>query len=163
MTVKQHLILSIVLTAAFFAGCETIPDIPYDREPAAQLEAMQIGSVELDFATLLFDVEIDNPYPVHLSLQRLLYALVSEGRTFLTGTALDNFTVPPNTKKVFTLSDEVIYANLLKTLNSEPGSTIPLKADLTLSLDAPRLGWISLQAEKEGTILLPSKAKRIMP
>jgi LEA14-like dessication related protein len=155
MTVKQHLILCIVLMAAFFAGCETTPDIPYDQNPVVQLQAVRIGGVELDYVTLLFDIEIDNPYPVSLPIQRLRYALVSEGHTFLTATVFDNVAVPANMKRVLTLEDEVTYVRLLRALRSEPGSTIPLKAELTLSLDAPRLGWINLHAEKEGNILLP--------
>ena len=155
MSVIQRLFLSAVLTVAFFAGCDTTPDFQYDREPAARLQAMRFGGVELDYATLLFDVEIDNPYPAGISLQLLRYALVSEGRTFLTATAFNNVTVPPNTKKVLTLEDEVTYVRLLRALRSEPGSTIPIKAELTLSLDAPRLGWINLHAENEDNILLP--------
>lgn len=155
MTSVKRLIFSFVLATVFFAGCETTRDIQYDQEPAARLEAMRFGGVELDYATLLFDVEIDNPNPVSLSLQRLRYALINNGRTFLTATAFENVTVPPNTKKVLTLPDQVTYARLLRALGSEPGSTIPLKAELTLSLDAPRLGWINLHAENEGNIVLP--------
>jgi LEA14-like dessication related protein len=145
----------VALTTAFLTGCETTPDIPYDQEPVAQLEAMRFGGVKLDFATLLFDVDIDNPYPVSLQIKRLRYALVSEGRTFLTATIFDNITVPPNTKKMLTLEDEVTYARLLRALEGKPGLTIPFEADLTLSLNAPKLGWIDLHAEKEGSILLP--------
>lgn len=155
MRILQFLILSITLMAVFFSGCQTAPEIPYDREPAARLEAMRFGNVELDYVTVLFDVEIDNPYPVSLSLQRLRYALVNEGRTFLTATVFNDVTVPPNTKKVLTLKDEVTYARLLRALKSESGSTIPLKAELTLSLEAPRLDWINLHAENEGNIALP--------
>jgi precorrin-6B methylase 2/LEA14-like dessication related protein len=155
MALVQRLIFSSILAAAFFAGCETTPDIQYDREPVAQLEAMRIGGVELDYVTLLFDVEIDNPYPVSLPLQRLRYALVSEGHTFLTATVFDSVTIPPNTKKVLTLEDEVTYVRLLRALRSEPGSTIPFKAELTLSLNIPKSGWINLHAEKEGIIVLP--------
>ena len=155
MRVVLRLILSVVLSTTFFAGCETTPDIQYDQEPVTRLEAMRFGGVELDYVTLLFDVEIDNPYPVSLSLQRLRYALVSEGRTFLTATVFDNVTVPPNTKKVLTLEDEVTYVRLLRALRSEPGSTIPLKAELTLSLSAPKSKWINVHAENEGNILLP--------
>jgi len=155
MRIIQHLFRSVVLMVVAFAGCETIPDIPYDQEPAARLEAMRFGGVELDFATLLFDVEIDNPYPVSLPIRRLRYALVSEGRTFLTATIFNDVTVPPSTKKVLTLEDEVTYARLLRALRGKPGSTIPCKAELTLSLNAPRLGWINLHAENEGYILLP--------
>lgn len=155
MRIIQCLVFSTALAAAFFAGCQTTPDIPYDREPVAQLKAMRIGGVGLDFVTLLFDVEIDNPYPVSLPVKRLRYALVSEGRTFLTATIFDNVAVPPNTKTSLTLEDEVTYARLLQALNGEPGSTISFEADLTLSLDVPKLGWIDLQAEKKGSILLP--------
>lgn len=151
------LILSVVSTAAFFAGCETSRDIQYEREPAARLEAMRFGGAELDYATLLFDVEIDNPYPVSLSLPRLRYALVSGGRTFLTATAFDNVTVPPNTRKVLTLKDEVTYARLLRALGGEPGSTIPIKAELTLSLDTPGSEWVNLHAENEGNVVLPER------
>jgi hypothetical protein len=77
MKAVKCLILSVVLTAAFFTGCETTRDIQYDREPAARLEAMRFGGVELDYATVLFDVEIDNPYPVSLSLPRLLFLITS--------------------------------------------------------------------------------------
>ncbi len=157
MTLVQHMFFSLILTAAFFAGCETTLDIQYYPEPVARLQAMRFGGAELDFATLLFDVEIDNPYPVSVSLQRLRYALISEGRTFLTATAPDNVTVPPNTKKALTLSDQVTYARLLRALNGKPGSKIPLKAELTLSLNAPRTGWINLHAENEGNIILPER------
>jgi precorrin-6B methylase 2/LEA14-like dessication related protein len=155
MRIIQFLVVSVTLTAAFFAGCETAPDIPYDREPVARLEAMRFGGIELDFATLLFDVEIDNPYPVSLQIKRLRYAIVSEGRTFLTATIFDNMMIPPNTKKVLTLKGQVTYARLLRALECKPGSTVPFEADLTLSVYAPKLGWIDLHAEKEGSILLP--------
>lgn len=155
MRIIQLLVISVSLTAAFFAGCETVPDIPYDREPVAQFEAMRFGDVKRDLATLLFDVEIDNPYPVSLQIKRLRYALVSEGRTFLTATVFDNMMIPPNAKKVLTLEDQVTYTHLLRALECKPGSTIPFEADLTLSLNAQKLGWIDLHAEKGGSILLP--------
>ena len=157
MTFERRLIFVFVLTAFFFAGCETTRDIQYDREPAVRLEAMRFGDVELDFATLLFDVEIDNPYPFSLPVRRLSYALVSEGRTFLTATAVNNVTVPSGTTKVLTLSDQVIYTRLLQALDGKPGAKIPFEADVTLSLDVPRSGWINLQAEKKGDIVLPQR------
>jgi precorrin-6B methylase 2/LEA14-like dessication related protein len=157
MRALRHLILYVALTAAFFAGCETTRDIQYDREPAATLKAMRFGNVGLGYATLLFDIEIDNPYPFDLPVQRVRYALVSEGRTFLTAAAVNNVTVPPGTKKLVTLSDQVIYTRLLQALESKPGAKIPYEADVTLSLDVPWSGWINLQAQKESEIVLPQR------
>ena len=155
MKAVQHLILYIVLTAVFLSGCQATSDIRYDRQPAVQLEAMRIGGVELDYITLLFDVEIDNPYPAALSVQRLRYALINEGRTFLTATVFDDVTVPANTKKVLTLPDKVTYVRLLEALDGKPGTKLPVKAELTFSLDTPHSGWENLHAEKEGYIFLP--------
>ena len=47
--------------------------------------------------------------------------------------------------------------DMLKALKGiRPGSKIPYKADLGLSVDAPVLGLIRLPLEKEGEIILPT-------
>ena len=155
MTVVQRLIFSLVLTAAFFAGCETMREVKYAEKPTARMVGLRFEDVKLDYATLLFDVEVDNPYRVSLPLLSLHYSLTSGGRTFLTATALGETTVPPNTKTVLSLPDEVIYARLLRALNGEPGSKIPYKAVLRLSVDTPKLGLIKLPTKTEGYLVLP--------
>ena len=155
MTVVQRLIFSLALTAAFFAGCETMREVQYAEKPTARMVGLRFEDVKLDYATLLFDVEVDNPYRVSLPLLSLHYSLTSGGRTFLTATALGEATVPPNTKTVLSLPDEVIYARLLRALNGEPGSKIPYKAVLRLSVDTPKLGLIKLPARTEGYLALP--------
>ena len=155
MTVVQRLVLSLALTAAFFAGCEATPELQYAQKPTARVVALRFEDVKLDYATLRFDIEVDNPYPVSLPLRRLRYSLTSSGHTFLTATALGEAAVPPNTKTVLSLTDEVIYTRLQRALNARPGSKIPYQAELTLSADAPKLGSINLSAEIEGHLALP--------
>ena len=155
MTVVQRLIFSLALTAAFFAGCETTREVQYAEKPTARMVGLRFEDVKLDYATLLFDVEVDNPYRVSLPLLSLHYSLTSGGRTFLTATALGEAAVPPNTKTVLSLPDEVIYARLLRALNGEPGSKIPYKVELRLSVDTPKLGLIKLPAKTEGYLALP--------
>ena len=149
-------ILSLALVAALFAGCETSHEVQKFDKPTAQMVGFRFQEVKLDYASLLFYVEIDNPYPAPLPLVRLRYSLTSGGNTFLTTTALDSVAVRPNRKKVLSLPDEVIYARLLKSLNSKPGSTIPYKAILRLFVNAPNLGLIELSSEKEGWLVLPN-------
>jgi len=157
MRVIRRLIFSSTLMIIFFAACDTAPDIQYDQKPTARIQAMRFGDIELDYATVLFDVEIDNPYPVSLPVRRLRYALINDGRTFLTATIFNNVIVPPNTKNVLTLPDKVTYARLLRALDGVPGLKIPFKAELTLSLDMPGSEWIDLHAEKEGSVVLPER------
>jgi LEA14-like dessication related protein len=149
-------IFCLALMAVLFAGCETSPEVQDFDKPTAEMVGLRFQEVKLDYASLLFYVEVDNPYPADLPLVRLKYSLTSEGNTFLTSTAFESVAVRPNRKEVVSLRDEVIYVRLLKSLNSRPGSTIPYKAVLQLSVDAPNLGLIELSSEKEGWLVLPN-------
>lgn len=152
----QLVIFCLTLMAALLAGCETNPEAQHFDKPTAEMIGLRFQEVKLDYASLLFYVEVDNPYPADLPVVRLKYSLTSGGDTFLTATAFDSVVVPPNRKKVVSLPDEVIYARLLKSLNSKAASTIPYKAVLQLSVDAPNLGLIELSSEKEGWLVLPN-------
>lgn len=152
----QLLVLSLALIAALFSGCETSREVQHVDKPTARMVSLRFQDVKLGYASLLFYVEIDNPYPAPLPLVRLRYSLTSGGNTFLTATAFDSVAVQPNIKEVVSLPDEVIFARLLKSLNSKPGSTIPYKAILRLFVDAPNLGLIELSSEKEGWLVLPN-------
>ncbi|HUU19258.1 MAG TPA: 50S ribosomal protein L11 methyltransferase [Sedimentisphaerales bacterium] len=149
-------IFSLALMAALFSGCETSREVQNFDKPTAEMVGLRFQDVKLDYASLLFYVEVDNPYPTDLPLVKLKYSLTSEGNTFLTATAFNSVVVRPNRKEAVSLPDEVIYARLLKSLNSKPGSTIPYKAVLRLSVDAPNLGLIELSSEKEGWLVLPN-------
>jgi len=159
----QLLVLSLALIAASFVGCETSHEVQHVDKPAARMVSLRFQDVKLGYASLLFYVEVDNPYPAPLPLVRLRYSLTSGGNTFLTATALDSVAVQPNRTEVVSLPDEVIYARLLKSLNSKPGSTIPYKAILRLFVDATNsrasqssIGLIELSLEKEGWLVLPN-------
>ena len=149
-------ILAMALMAALFTGCETSPEAQHFGKPTVEMVGLRFQEVKLDYASLLFYVEVDNPYPADLPLLRLKYSLTSEGNTFLTSTAFNSVSVRANRKEVVSLPDEVIYVRLLKSLNSKPGLTIPYKAVLQLSVDAPNLGLIELSSEKEGWLVLPN-------
>ena len=157
MSVKQYLILFLALVAVFFAGCETKQEVPAPPKPTAQMMGLEFQDVKPDSATLLFNIEVDNPYPVSLSLMNLSYSLTSGTDTFLLGFADLQTTVPPNSKEIVSLSDEINYADMLKSLKDvEPGSKISYKAELELSVSTPALGLIKLPLKNEGELVLPA-------
>ena len=155
MTVMQFLRFSLALMAAFFAGCETTHEVQHVDKPTARMVGLRIEDVKLDYATVLFDVEIDNRSPSSLPLVSLRYSLTSGGNTFLTATSVHQATVPPNRKELVSLPDKVIYARLLRALKGKPGSKIPYKANLWLSVDTPNLGTIELPSNGKGQLALP--------
>jgi LEA14-like dessication related protein len=156
MRIVQRLIFSLALMTVLFAGCETTNEAQQVDKPTVRMVGLRLQDVKLDYATLLFDVEIDNPYPASLPLASLNYSLTSGSNTFLTATPVQQTAVPPNSKETVTLLDKVIYARLLGALDSEPGSTIPYEVRLWLWVDTPNLGLIELQSANEGQLALPN-------
>ena len=155
MTGVRRLFLSLPLTAVFFASCQTNQKVRHFEKPTARIVDFKFQDVQLDYATLLLEIEVDNPYPADLPLRQLTYSLTSGGNTFLTATAAHSVAIASNTKELVTLPDEVIYARLLKSLNGKPGSTIPYRAEFQLWVDTPDLGLIKLPLRHEGSLALP--------
>ncbi len=150
---KKHLILFLTLAAAFLAGCG--PE--QETKPTAQMTELKFQDVKPDSATLLFDVEVDNPYAVSLPLTNLSYSLTSGTNIFLLGSADLQTAVPANSKEIVSLPAKINYTAMLDALKGvSPGSKVHYKAELELSADTPTLGLIKLPLKKEGELVLPN-------
>lgn len=157
MIAKRNLFFIWVLMTACVAGCETIQESLNLRKPTARLTGLKIEDVKLDSATLLFDVEIDNHYPVALPLSNFDYSLSSGAEKFLSGSAKSQAAVPAKSSTTVSLPATINYIEMLKALKGvRPGSKIPYGAELGLSVDTPALGVIRLPLRKEGELVLPS-------
>ncbi len=156
MSTKRFIVWATVLVSVFFIGCETMQQALSLNKPTARMTGLKFENVKLDSATLLFDIEVDNPYPVALPLMNLDYGLSSGAEPFLTGSAELQTTVPAKSKKTVSLPANINYLDMLTALKGiRPGSKIPYKADLGLSVDTPALGLIKLPLKKEGEVVLP--------
>lgn len=157
MTRLRYFVWVIVLVTFFLTSCETMNQVLNLQKPTARMTGLKFENVMLDSATLLFDIEVDNPYPIALPLTNLDYNLSSGAEPFLNGNAKLQTTVPAKSKKIISLPANINYLDMLKALKGmRPGSKIPYKADLGLSVDAPALGLMRLPLKKEGEIVLPT-------
>ena len=157
MTWQRCFVWAMVLVTCFPAGCETINQVLNLQKPTARMTGLKFENVRLDSATVLFDVEVNNPYAVALPLTNLDYGLSSGAEPFLNGNAELQTTVSAKSKKTVSLPATINYLGMLKALKGiRPGSKIPYKADLGLSVDAPSLGLIRLPLKKEGEVVLPN-------
>ena len=157
MSWQRYFVWAMVLATFFLTSCETMNQVFDLQKPTARMTGLKFQDVKLDSATLLFDIEVDNPYPVALPLTNLDYGLSSGAEPFLNGNAELQTTVPAKSKKTVSLPANINYLDMLKALKGiRPGSKIPYKADLGLSVDAPALGLMRLPLKKEGEIVLPT-------
>ena len=157
MSTRRYIAWIVVLISASFAGCETMQHALSLTKPTARMTGLKFQDIKLDSATLLFDVEVDNPYSAALPLLNLDYDLSSGGEPFLRGGADLQTTVPAKSKKTVSLPATINYLDMLKALKGiRPGSKIPYKADLGLSVDVPALGPMRLPLRKQGEVDLPT-------
>lgn len=154
MTSTRYLLLMLTV---IFAGCGSVQDVLNFKRPTAKLMGIKFEDVKIDSATLLFDVEVDNPYGVALPLTNLDYSLSSGAGKFLSGDVKTQTTIPAKSKEMVALPAKINYVEMLKALKGiRPGSKIPYNAELGLSANTPGLGVMRLPLKKEGELVLPS-------
>jgi hypothetical protein len=56
-----YVVIILILSGIFFPGCASIEQALNLKRPTASLIGFKIDEITLDSATLLFDVEVDNP------------------------------------------------------------------------------------------------------
>ena len=158
----RFLFFSFVLTTFFLTGCQTNQQVLDYGKPTARIVDLKLEDVRIDFATLKFSIEIDNPYPTELPLVGFKYSLTSGGNIFLTAAEARGVSVRPNTKEIVSVPDKIIYDRLLRSLNAQAGSSIPYRVQLQLWVDAPGPGQIKLPLSHEGSLELPKAVEIVV-
>jgi len=149
----------VLLTAAAclpLGGCAALEGL-LGKRPTARIAGVGLKDIGLEAATLLFDVEVENPYAVPLPLVNLDYALAGKAEKFLTGQAKLQGSVPAASSKVVSLPARVGYAEVLRALKDvRAGAIVPYAAELGLSVDVPTAGPLRLQLKTEGQLPVPA-------
>lgn len=157
MKVAKYIISSSVFFAVLFGGCDAIQSALNLQKPKANLAGIKIENISLESANLLFDVEIENPYPAALPLVNIDYDMAGNAGKLFSGKANLEGTIPAGGKKLISLPVKIGYLDVVKAFKGVgPGSKIPYKADVGLSVNAPALGVIRLPLNKTGEINVPA-------
>lgn len=154
-TVHRQLAAASVLAVAVIAGCEAPPQAGPSVTPVARMVGLQVEDARMDYATLVFAVEIGNPGATDLSVTGLHYALTSGGNLFGSAEPVTDVTVPAKSVKALSLTHRVVYNRLLRALDAQPGSTIPFKCELRLSTEAAHRQLALVSVSDEGRLFLP--------
>ncbi|UCG56525.1 MAG: methyltransferase domain-containing protein [Phycisphaerales bacterium] len=160
MKVIRRGIFALLCMAVALAGCQASRELSDIEKPTARVLRLRFQGAELDYATLLFDVEVENPTGQDLKLRSLNYSLTSGGSAFLAATGVEEAIVPPHVKAVFSVPHKVFYGRFLKTLHRKGGAHIQYVAEAGLWVEGPKLGLVELPMAHQGHMVLP-KAPQI--
>ena len=147
-----------LICASLFGGCQTLEGIlESSPKPTARIIGTELKNLSVQKIDLVFNVEVANPYAVDLPLLDLAYSVGSGGTSLLQGNIKPSGAVPAHGTSVIQLPARIIFASLIRTLKGvKPGSVVPYKADLTLGVDAPAAGRLTLPLSKSGELPVPA-------
>lgn len=149
-------VLCAATLLSLVSGCASLNSM-LENKPTASVKGVKLQGLTLEQATLVFDVEIGNPYSVPLPLVDLDYGLTTSDQSFLSGKANIGGTVPAHGSKVVSLPAGVVFTKLLAAAQGvKPGSVVPYTADMKMSVDAPGVGPLSLPMQKKGEVPVPT-------
>ncbi len=144
------------LAPATLAGCDLLRSLGATT-PTARLTGIRFSDFSLASLTLLFDVDVRNPYQVALPLVNIDYAIASGGQRFLTGEAPLQGAIPAGGSQVVTLPASIVFVEMLRILQGvAPGAVVPYHTSLGLSVNAPAVGTLRLPIEKDGQLPVPA-------
>jgi len=155
----RHAVALITMLSAgvlIAPGCAALDQFA-NREPSGRVKSVAIEDLSLKGASLLFDVELDNPYDVDVPLTNLAYRLQSRGERFLSGEVDLEGVIPARGSRTLQLPADVRFASLLQTLaDVRPGALVPYQAQLDVKARLPGLGERTLPVSKEGELPVPA-------
>ena len=153
---------AVFLLGAFsLCGCQLLESLQgKGDQPSARVTGVSFQDLSLDSATLLFDVDVSNPYDVDIPLVNVAYKLASAGQGFVAGFAALEGSIPAGGSKVVGIPAQIVFRDLLNVLKQvKPGAVIPYTADLGLAVKVPVIGDLTLPVKTSGKLPVPTVPK----
>lgn len=138
-----------VLLTVVLAGCAALKESV--KKPRVDLLDVRVTDMSLTGATLAFDLDVQNPNPLGLSMQGFTYKLDLGGETLLTGTDKQKLHVGANQTSKVTVPLSLDFNKVYKSLASLKGKDT---VKYHVSGDA-KFGLFSVPYDKTGTLPLP--------
>lgn len=120
MTEQMRVRLGLpVLLAAFLGGCATVQE--HVREPEVKLHDVRVAAMSLADATVSFDLDIENPNPLGISMRGLSYRLELEDETLFEGVRDQGVRIGANDSSRVTLPFTFAYSDVFASLGAIRG------------------------------------------
>ncbi|MBN2040355.1 MAG: hypothetical protein JW864_09955 [Spirochaetes bacterium] len=102
-----------VIIAVLLFSCQ---GIQIKKKPEARIKNFDIQSISLYDITLLFDVEVTNPYPLNLKLQDIAFTFFIEGKQFFKTSTARGLKIKANGKESSIFTVNLKYKDIIKII-----------------------------------------------
>lgn len=139
-------------------SCEVLQELTKNlSKPTASIAGVRLDDLDLESLSLLFDVDVENPYAVELPVVGLSYDIRSGGQGVLQGALQNAGAIPAGASKRLEVPARIQFKDLLSVLSGvRPGQVIPYTADLGLDLDLPGDQDLNIPLGTSGELPIPA-------
>jgi LEA14-like dessication related protein len=155
--------LLLLLTALFqlvlLTSCATLEKVGQALEgqrPTAQVEGLRLTGLDMNGVDLAFDVAVDNPNPIGISLAALDYDLKLFGSSFIQGDQPMGMKLSANGRSQVEVPVRMGFQQLLDSYRQLKGADeVGYELDLGMGFEVPVLGQVRVPASYQGKLPIP--------
>ncbi|RLW53384.1 MAG: hypothetical protein B6D76_11915 [gamma proteobacterium symbiont of Stewartia floridana] len=158
-TLMHRQTILLLFMILLFQGCSSLQQaeqLMNGIQPTGEVKGVKLSGLDLRGIDLLFDVEVDNPNPVAISLDGLDYDLKLLNRSFLKGQQSMGMSLAADGKSQVKLPVRMEFERLLQHYSElSKRDDLPYQLDLGLGIDVPLLGRVRLPISYQGRLPVP--------
>jgi len=139
-------------------SCEVLQELTKSlTKPSASIAGVHFEDLDMEAISLLFDVDVSNPYQVAIPVLGLNYDISSGDRGILSGALEPSESIPAGGSSRLAVPARIKFSDVLSVLSGvKPGQVIPYAADLGLQLDVPGGENYSIPLGTSGELPIPT-------
>ncbi|CAM6129223.1 unnamed protein product [Calypogeia fissa] len=127
-------------------------------KPDADVQTLHVNHLSTEEANLIVDVLITNPNPVPIPLVDINYLVETDGNKLVSGLIPDAGTIHAHGSELIKIPVNINFKEVTETYEGlKPGQIVKYKLTVTLIIDVPVIGRISIPLKKDGDIPIPQK------
>ncbi len=153
------LLITSLTQMLLLAGCATLEQVGQALEgqkPTASVRGLRLTSLDMSGVDLTFDVQIDNPNPVGISLAGLDYDLKLLGSSFLQGDQPMGMKLTANGSSQVQVPVRLGFQQLVDSYRQLKGAKqVGYELDLGMGFEVPLLGRVRVPVSYQGEFPIP--------
>jgi LEA14-like dessication related protein len=153
------LLITSLAQMLLLAGCATLEQVGQALEgqkPTASVQGLRLTGLDMSGVDLTFDVQVDNPNPVGISLAGLDYDLKLLGSSFLQGDQPMGMKLRANGSSQVQVPVRLGFQQLVDSYRQLKGAKqVGYELDLGMGFEVPLLGRVRVPVSYQGEFPIP--------
>lgn len=152
---QKYVRISLFIGLIFVAGCASVQNLMNIKKPDVKVQNVRITGLTFSAIDLSFNLAIDNPNSLAISLAGFDYDLILNENSFLKGQQDKSISIESRSTSQVEIPLQLSFSDIYNTFNSLSNKdSSAYEAKFGLNFNLPILGITRIPISKKGTIPL---------